>query len=1810
MGWKAAFFLFSSSLLALPVQVSFSPEGRTKSITQVQARFSEPMVRAGVLSSTAEPFDIDCPWSGQARWNDSETWVLDFDKPMPSGIKCKFVTKEGTKSLRGNPLPTNKNFEFDTGPPSLVKTVPYSESEIEEDQIFFLFFDSDVDPKQVAKQAYFVIEGQKSPVGIDLVPEAVTKGIELYEDGQRIAIRARQNFPTGKSIELVLPKGFKSQSELESIEDQIFPFRIRPELNIQVSCERTRTVGKCLPILPITFYFSSPVKTETLSELTLVHSGSKWKPILNRPELKFQWSIQFEPIFPEKSELTVIGWEQIEDELGRNPKDPGKISIGPWPPLAKFASSFGVLEANASPAMPITIRGLGEKSNLLKFGLSGSVQGFHTLKSEEIRKWFQNLNQRSETNSIFAKSQEQLTSFPLPKSTSPLDTQVIGIPVEKPGFYVFEVSSQRLAETYLDQGKAYYSASSALVTNINLHFKYGATSSLVWATSLDKAKPLEGVSLEIFDCTGKSLGKSKTNEQGIGRFGPLSKNAPYCDGSTFGSGLMVFANLREDVSFTSSNWSDGIESWRYGLPTIPYRSAYEPLGLVLDRTLYRAGDSVHLKFYGRRFGEKGMGLIEPMALPASALLVHEGSDEKITIPLKWSKNGIATAIHKLGKKSRLGPYRIDVVYSSEAQYGDTIGRFRVDEFKLPALKGSISLLGQEAPLVSPDSFAFDFQLKYLSGGPASGEKIKVRARLIEARFEPPVEYEGFYFYPDKIQTGINSDSWNAENLSPTKDQWSSEISLDKDGFGSWKFPYSDRVSSPKTLEVEMDFKDPSGQTQTAYRKFRVLPAQIKIGLNSTSFSPSKEKVSLQVLVLDRNDKPFAKQKIEVLAYSRKYFSNRKRIAGGFYAYEHFQETKLIEVFCKGETTTGGILYCEGNLNQEGEILFEAKAKDFEGNLTNTSLSIYVSGDSDSWLASSDHHRMELVANKRRLNPGENLRIQWKAPFQEASLLVTVEREGILYSTYTSVNRKDPFVEIPILPEFAPNAFVSVLLVRGRVDSPKPTGIIDLAKPAFRVGLIPISVGTETFELKVKTKLEKRKYKVREKVIAEIQVLDSKGEIPKEETEGSFYVVDEALLNLSPNETWNLLDQMLALRPLLVDTSSSTTQVIGKRHFGLKARPQGGGGGFLMTREFFDPLVLAKQNLKFDKNGKATVEFVLNDSLTQFRLVAVVSSGSKLFGTGFSSIETEQDVQIFPSIPPVVRLGDEIEQDFVIRNRSANEKKIKAILCKEECFDPKTFSILSEETRKLSWKESIQGIPGTKHYRLKLIDLDNNEAILDEIKLSQITIDPYPMQNLQGGFQLLRKDEPLLIAPIEGQIELKIVKSLISSEEKAKIYLHTYPYNCLEQRLSIASGLRSSEKWNQIWEEIPRYLDGGGLLKFFPSSERGSEVLTSYALWLSHYSKLSIPKEQREALIQSLENFISGQITGESSRGDRDIRQTLAWEAISLFKPLDAIHAKPLIKNLDSKPNLAILPLANIISRAKPSDLRLKNQVLDVIKSRSLLVGKESVLQDPNPVWWLLSSRDSELARALLLQVEWFDDSKEASKLAFALLQRRYKGHWDTTIGNAMALLALQKYSDKYEKDKTTIGKVAVVLRGINRELEIGGNPITLPLNGSEDQIQFQYENNPKAWLDWNISSRYPSQNSTYNGYTIEKKWRIVEETSSKKPKLGDVIEVELTIKSSFERVWVVVEDGLPSGSQHMGFVPNEISNRIYPTFEEKSFSNYRAYFDFLPAGESKLTYRFRIGAKGLLQTGNTRVEAMYSPEIFGTRKGETWEVLE
>src|SRR5207244_3420647 len=99
----------------------------------------------------------------------------------------------------------------------------------------------------------------------------------------------------------------------------------------------------------------------------------------------------------------------------------------------------------------------------------------------------------------------------------------------------------------------------------------------------------------------------------------------------------------------------------------------------------------------------------------------------------------------------------------------------------------------------------------------------------------------------------------------------------------------------------------------------------------------------------------------------------------------------------------------------------------------------------------DHNRITLEPEHKTWKPGQTAHILVKSPWERATALMTIEREGIRQYKRFTLTSTQQTIDVPLTAQDIPNVFVSVLLVRGRTSADPGTDGSDPGKPAFRLG---------------------------------------------------------------------------------------------------------------------------------------------------------------------------------------------------------------------------------------------------------------------------------------------------------------------------------------------------------------------------------------------------------------------------------------------------------------------------------------------------------------------------------------------------------------------------------------------------------------------------------------------------------------------------------------------------------------------------------------------------------------------------------------
>ena len=1776
--------------------VLFTPQDEVKGVRQVQARFSDQIVPFGAMAPL-EPFDISCPEKGRGRWADGKNWIYDFDRDLPAGVVCHFTLKKDMVTLDGKNLVGPQTFSFSTGGPSIRSVRPQEGSEyIAEDQIFLLTLDADATRESVLRNVSCTVEGLAEPIPVRIVEgserEEILKTYRKTPDERtRLLLQCARVFPAKTRVTLTWGKGVTSKSGVATIQSQVFEFKSRGPFTATFRCTREHAKAGCIPMLPMSVEFSAPISRDLARKVTLRSGDKRYRPEENGDRENTTTHCSFKGPFPENAPFFVEMPQDLKDDAGRSLENrarfPLAVRTGPYPPLAKFASRFGIIEKKDA-LLPVTIRNIepvlhGRKLDLLdeksltdkaadqlKEGAKQVIDGasgvlpqkgkevMEGLKGrlrrpesdEEIIDWLRKVAVARREESLL-KVEAKAKDFSMPRPNGQKPFEVVGIPLSKPGLYIVELESDILGASLLGKPKPMYVQTSALVTNLSAHLKWGRESSLVWVTSLDTAEPVRGASVTIRDCNGKSIWQGTTDGDGAAHLkGPLpgegelpncqwkrrdSQEREYSEPGplyVLSGGLFVFVRTHDDMTFVHSAWDEGIEPYRFNLREGGYGGPVAA-HTIFDRTLLRAGDTVHMKHLIRKAVSAGFALLGKEELPAAVVIEHMGSEQAYEFPLAWDmEHQVAETDWAIPRDAKLGTYSVALINKkgktqrrsrSERDRWES-GTFRVEEFRVPLTKAGIS--GPKEPLVAAADVPLDLFVQYLSGGGASGLSVKLRGQMQPKpiRFE---DYQEFQWTNGPVREGVTKEAEVEEiyeegeevetqgEVEPAKRKEEKlqtvELTLGPEGTARAALKAEPRIASPQEMLTELEFRDPNGEIQTVSRRIALWPAALLVGLEPDSWALSKDKLRFKAMTVDLKGKPIPGTAVKVDLFQRNVFTHRKRLVGGFYAYDHVTEIKRIaSSLCEGKTDAHGLLICEVPSPVSGSVILQATAQDAEGKNSIVHREVWVAEKGEWWFDVKDTDRIDLLPEKKRYEPGDVAKLQVRMPFREATVLVTVEREGIMETFVKRLSGASPVIELPVKGNYAPNVFVSALCVRGRVQGVKPTALIDLGKPAYKLGITEIAVGWQAHELKVKVQSEREQYRIREKVRASIAVRKADGKPLPQRGEVAIAVVDEGLLELMPNGSWQVLEQMMKRRPYEVRTATNQMHVVGKRHYGLKALPRGGGGGRQVTRELFDSLVFWKGRLFLNEKGEASVEFQLPDSLTSFRIVAVATCGTGLFGSGQTSIRSTQDLMLLSGLPPLVRQGDRFKALFTARNASTRDMEVEVTALIEDGKATRKLETVKQElkageARPVEWEIKVP--QGIEMQKWEVIARTKDGTAQDALKVSQKVIAAIPVRTIQGtilqvdGKAEMAVEQPKDAVSGAGGVRISLRPKL--SEISAVLdYMRQYPYGCLEQKVSKAVALRDEEMWKQIMAELPSYQDEDGLLKYFPTIQRGSDVLTSYVLSIAHEAGWSIPDRPRERIQQGLTSFVEGRLIRNSvlPTADLTIRKIAALEALSRYAAVRPEQLSSFSIDPNLWPTSAVIDWLNLLTRsdAIPQRERRLKEAEQILRSRLNFQGTTMGFSTErgDDLWWLMISTDLNAVKTVLAALSLPAWKEDMPRLIRGALGRQHKGKWNTTIANAWGVLSIEKFRQAFEAVPVT-GRTEATLQ---REREVidwaatpaGGSALLKWPRGSK-ALSVQHVGNGKPWLTVQSLAAVPLKEPVSSGYKITKTYIPVEQ---------------------------------------------------------------------------------------------------------------------
>ncbi len=1320
------------------------------------------------------------------------------------------------------------------------------------------------------------------------------------------------------------------------------------------------------------------------------------------------------------------------------------------------------------------------------------------------------------------------------------------------------------------------------------------------------------------------------------------------------------ASQGPDFTFTHSSWHDGIEPFRFGNV-----SSIEPNGnpqvaaqTVFDRVLLRAGETVSMKHYIRAKTGNGFGPVAQKSLPTTVVIEHDGDDTKYTLPLSWDvANGIAETSWKIPKNARLGTYSVSLI----GPLNVSTGIFQVQEFKVPLMKGSI--LFPSAAQVAPSSIDAQISVSYQNGGPAKNLPATF-AYTLQPRYGIYfTDYDYVAFGNGGVEEKTTRRSAEDSDQNKSREAISTPVTLDSTGSVTVpvRFVHGD-LKQPTRLQSSVEFRDANGEVQTIAKNLNLYPANVLTGVRVDNWLSSKKDIDFIIYAVDLKGQPKAGVTASLDLMEEIVFANRERRVGGFYADETVTQIKRAngKFSCAGPSDNKGEIRCRLSKQTPGNYYIVASVNDEAGRLSQANASLHISGRADNYFAAGSDDRIDLVPQKRKYESGDTARLEARFPLQQATVLLTVEREGVIDASVVQWSPSQPFIDLPVKAKYAPNVYVSTFAVRGRVptgQSARTDGIVDLAKPTFKMGLARIDVSRKAHELQVTVTpgamvngefAPKDKFMPRDEVTADIKVNDANGKPVTGEI--ALAVVDEGLMELLPNKTWDLLTTMLSSRDLEVNTYTAQMQVIGKRHYGLKAVPLGGDGALSATsgatRDLFHTLVKWAGRVQLDNNGHADLKdttFELNDSLTKFRIVAIASSGLSRFGKGEATITSNKDYFVQPSLAQDARTGDVFDAEVQARNTTNQSATMTvsgtATITMADgtkqtiTLAPQSVTLGAESAQNVILGQVTLPI-GARSVTYRF-DVANNGKIVDsDVVTQQVNPDVLTrtlqaqLQQVRGSMAPIGVELPQNAVPGEGGVNVKMMDTLTSGLSTIGDHFGVVLFNCTEQKISKAVATNDAKAWTDAMTLLPALVDNNSsLLKFYPDNKSGSDVLTAYVLKVSKLTGFAIPGEIRTKLVSGLKAYAEGSARNEDRPSDPVSNYVSRVNAIASLihygEPEVILSSLPRVGR-DQLPNATLVQMLTILDHYGKTTERndLENYLLT---SRLVLQGSRMVLSDDrNRDWSYLTSPDTDMAdliqaisgsKSVQWRNKWADDMSKLIEAQVERLQAE-RGAWDTTIANALGVTAFRTFSKVYEKNPVA-GVTKVALDTDQRDVDWTGKPhgdmVTFQWPDHASQVSVNHQGTGAPWALVYASAAVPVTKDEFSGMRISKSVKAVKQAVSDHYSIGDIVEVTLRIKSQAPVGQMAVMDPIPSGAKILGSGLHNSAAEAGPVnwsadWEEFSYDGYRGYFSYIGQDEITVTYRLQLNNSGTFRLPATTVEAFYTPETYALTPNQSWAI--
>ncbi len=1390
-----------------------------------------------------------------------------------------------------------------------------------------------------------------------------------------------------------------------------------------------------------------------------------------------------------------------------------------------------------------------------------------------------------------------------------------------------------------------------VVTNANLTLKSSFDESLVWLTDLRTGQPLSGIPVTLYNERFGAVADGVT-----GRDGVLELEAPHR--ANLWSIQYAVAEGGGVFAVATTDLGEGIYPWDFGLPGFFDFQDFS-LYLYTDRPLYRPGQEVFFKGILRSKNDVVYAL--PPDQQITVRVFNDQGDEIRTVNLPLSEFGTFSGSLTLDQEASLGYYSIMAEYH-EIQTG--LG-FQVAEYRKPEFV--VSVTPEEPAVVEGDTIRVAVDTRFFFGGPVSGAGVTwtVLADAYFFDYQGPGAYSFNDFPEDEALSPDFIPGYGeviAEGSGVTDDQGRLLIQL----------PASlDDSATSRRLTIEATVTD-INQTSVSNRAEVIIHrGRYYVGVSPDVYvGVAGQPQSARLLVVDWESAPVPDQDVSVQIVERRWNSVQERDQ-----YGRTQWTWTVEDIPVGDpqtVTTDDLGRASVTFTPPRGGIFRivATVADPQGNRQRGAAYIWVSGTEFVAWRQANNDRIDLIADRRDYAPGDTAEILIPSPFQgeDVQALVTVERGSILQHEVITLPTNSTVYRLPITGDFAPNAYVSVVIVGGVTDS-NPV-------PSYRMGLVEIRVDPVEQSIRLEVTPDRDKVGPREEVTYTITAADHEGN--PVDAEVSLALVDLATLSLAPPNSGSIVEHFYGLQGLGVRTAVPLGYLVNRRNQELFDRGKGGGGGggegFFEVRGDFRDTAYWSARVRTGEDGAAEVTITLPDNLTTWRMDARAVTGDTLVGQAQVDIVSTRPLLVRPQTPRFFVAGDQSALSAVVNNNTPDDLEVTVTL---QASGAQIVGRSAQQVRvpaggraDVSWSIEVDA-------EARWVDLTftagggglsdaSKPPLGDPANGQMLPVYRYEVPETVGtAGQLVgeaARIEGVVLPPTydvtQGNVRVQIDPSLAASTLEGLDYLEHYPYECTEQTVSrflpnamTLLAFRQFDLQDAALEAAlernlnvglqrlyaQQHIDGGwGWWVNSPSNP----TVTAYVVQgLVAASETGAAVEDR--VLNDAVRYLQGQLRPLDTLDDHSLlnRQAYMLYVLARAGQPDASRTVQLFENRQSLAIWARALLAQTLWMIDPADPRLQDIQSDLVSS-ALVSATGAHWEEPerDRANWATDTRTTAIVLDTFALL--WPDSDLAPNITRWLMIARQGGHWETTQETVWALIGLSHWmvaTGELEPDFTweftfngaPLASGQAVPASVT-ESEVITIDVRDLMRDEVNRLLFERTEGPgRLYYTAHLTAYLPVEEvePLNRGIVVTRRYLDSQGRPVTQGRVGDVLTVELTLIAPADLYYLVVEDPYPAGAEAVdaGLLTESVVGerpQVEPSdplaqgwgwwlFTETELRDEKAvlFADFLPAGTYQHRYQVRLGLPGAYRVIPPVAREFYFPEVYGRGEGMLFTIL-